>query len=85
MRFERTIVLCLAAGALLGCGQKGPLYLPDRTGAVITRPGPDSNTPPSQPQTAPTPVPSESAPETPPVTDSTTDDSSSQSKEPKPK
>lgn len=22
----------------LGCGQKGPLYLPDHTGAVVTRP-----------------------------------------------
>lgn len=85
MRFERMIALGLAAGMLLGCGQKGPLYLPDQTGEVVTRPGPVSNTPPSQPQSAPAPAPSESAPATPPVTDSTTDDSSSKNKEPKPK
>ncbi len=23
----------------IGCGQKGPLYLPEHTGAVVTRPG----------------------------------------------
>jgi len=38
-----------AAGALLvcaGCGFKGPLYLPERTGTVVTRPAqraPSSN------------------------------------------
>ncbi len=29
----------LVAGGLAGCGQKGPLYLPERNGTVITRPG----------------------------------------------
>ena len=29
----------LVAGGVAGCGQKGPLYLPERNGTVITRPG----------------------------------------------
>lgn len=38
----RSVLLCLA-GALplaltVGCGQKGPLYLPPKNGTVITRP-----------------------------------------------
>lgn len=31
--------LGLVAFGLAGCGQKGPLYLPDKNGSVITRPG----------------------------------------------
>ena len=85
MRFERMIALGIVAGALLGCGQKGPRYLPDKTGEVVTRPGPDSTAPPARPESASAPAPSESAPAAPPVTDSTTDDSSSKNKEPKPK
>jgi predicted small lipoprotein YifL len=30
--------------ALAGCGQKGPLYLPDRGGTIVTRPA-SSNSP----------------------------------------
>ena len=38
--FERLLVVALCAGALLaGCGQRGPLYLPDRNARVVTRPG----------------------------------------------
>jgi predicted small lipoprotein YifL len=84
MRFERMIALGIAASALLGCGQKGPLYLPDKTGEVVTRPGTDSTAPPSKPESTPAPASSESAPAAPPVTDPTTDDSSSKNKEPKP-
>lgn len=29
----------LALAATAACGQKGPLYLPDENGSVITRPG----------------------------------------------
>jgi predicted small lipoprotein YifL len=29
----------LVAGGVAGCGQKGPLYLPERNGTVVTRPG----------------------------------------------
>ena len=32
-------VLCVAvATTLAACGQKGPLYLPDQTGEIVTRP-----------------------------------------------
>ncbi len=35
----RATLLGLGAGLLLcGCGQKGPLYLPDKNPAVVTRP-----------------------------------------------
>jgi len=34
------ILLAACAAALLAaCGQKGPLYLPDENGTVVTRPG----------------------------------------------
>jgi predicted small lipoprotein YifL len=32
---------CIAL-TLGGCGQKGPLYLPDRDGSVVTRPAPSA-------------------------------------------
>ena len=32
-------VLMAAVVVLAGCGQKGPLYLPDKGGEVVTRPG----------------------------------------------
>jgi predicted small lipoprotein YifL len=54
---ERLVFLGLAvliAGALSACGQKGPLYLPDAPGEVVTRP---AATPP--------PAPSSPAPEVP--------------------
>jgi len=31
--------LLVAVAVLAGCGQKGPLYLPDKGGEVVTRPG----------------------------------------------
>lgn len=52
--------------ALAGCGQKGPLYLPDE-GNVVIRPVPQSDAPPPPTQDAPgTPtVPDESRKTTP--------------------
>ncbi len=48
----------LIAGALLAslgaCGQKGPLYLPDKGGEVVTRPGGPAQQQQS-PETAPQP------------------------------
>jgi predicted small lipoprotein YifL len=35
----RVAVLMAAIAVLAGCGQKGPLYLPDKGGEVVTRPG----------------------------------------------
>ena len=44
-----------ALGTLCGCGQKGPLYLPEKTGTVITRP---TQTPaPATPESTPAPAP----------------------------
>jgi predicted small lipoprotein YifL len=40
---------------LSGCGQKGPLYLPDKNAAVVTaptQPPPPATTPPAAPGTA---------------------------------
>lgn len=37
---------------LVGCGQKGPLYLPDEGGEVVTRPAGQQN---PSPETAPQP------------------------------
>jgi predicted small lipoprotein YifL len=45
-------LLCLAACVLglQGCGQKGPLYLPDATGEVVTRPASSETEEERQPQ-----------------------------------
>lgn len=52
---RRAVCLSALAAALLaaGCGQKGPLYLPDRNAPVVTAPA-----------TQPQPSPGESAPKT---------------------
>jgi predicted small lipoprotein YifL len=49
--------LIAATLALAGCGQKGPLYLPEKGGAVITAPAaaPPAPGQPSQPSPAPQP------------------------------
>ena len=41
---ERGVGLIALFVLLAGCGQKGPLYLPETTGEVVTRP---TQTPPS--------------------------------------
>jgi len=40
----KTRATCIAVMLLcvMGCGQKGPLYLPDHAGAVVTRPAADT-------------------------------------------
>jgi predicted small lipoprotein YifL len=53
--------LCALALAASGCGLKGPLYLPEKTGEVVVRPAPGT-TPPATPAEPPpestaTPVP----------------------------
>ena len=67
------------AVTLAACGQKGPLYLPDKGGAVVTSPVPSAAPPPAPaapPQSAPN-QPAQSAPEqptqTPPATPKKTD------------
>ena len=56
------IVLVCALGALAGCGQKGPLYLPDEAKQVVTRP---TQTPPPDP--APQDSNSPQSPDSPPA------------------
>jgi predicted small lipoprotein YifL len=63
--FRTCLGALIGSGLLLaGCGQKGPLYMPDTGGAVVTRPAgaaqsnPQQPTQPSQtasPETAPQP------------------------------
>ena len=38
MKITCLTLLCGAAALLIGCGQKGALYLPDQNAAVVTRP-----------------------------------------------
>ena len=52
--------------ALAGCGQKGPLYLPEKGGAVVTAPPPPPAAPGQPPQPSPAPGP-QSAAEPPPA------------------
>jgi predicted small lipoprotein YifL len=56
MTHRPIIAIVLAAGALLGCGQKGPLYLPEKTGEVVTRPAPAADAAPDAPRTIDTPL-----------------------------
>ena len=44
------LLLAFAALAAGGCGQKGPLYLPDKGGKVVTSP-PAADTSPAAPAT----------------------------------
>jgi len=73
MRCTHAGAAALAAAAAIGlaaCGQKGPLYLPEKGGAVVTTPAqtpPASPTPSGQPpQPSPAPQP-QSTPEPPPT------------------
>ncbi|HEY1873198.1 MAG TPA: lipoprotein [Steroidobacteraceae bacterium] len=43
--------------ALAGCGQKGPLYLPEKGGAVVTSPAATAPAPPPAPGQPPQPSP----------------------------
>jgi predicted small lipoprotein YifL len=60
----------LALAFLAACGQKGPLYLPDSTGEVVTRPAAtpapaptDTTSAPNSPQTVDDPAAAPPAPE----------------------
>ena len=71
-RFAPACVAALLACAVAGCGQKGPLYLPDAPGEVVTRPAttpsenteaPNSPQSPDSPPAPSSPVPEVTAPE----------------------
>ncbi len=64
------VVACVLAASLAGCGQKGPLYLPEEARDIVTRPAPPSSpSAPSSPETVdspdtpPPPAPEVSKPE----------------------
>lgn len=52
-----TMLVMLAVLGLGGCGQTGPLYLPD-SGTVVTRPSQSAPTPSAPAPSAPAPTPS---------------------------
>ena len=50
-RMRTGIWVLMICGSVIatGCGQKGPLYLPDKNATVVTRPAGTNNPPPAQP------------------------------------
>ena len=49
----KRVLICFAGAvplvlAVVGCGQKGPLYLPPKNGQVVTRPAGGAGAPPSE-------------------------------------
>jgi hypothetical protein len=64
-RLGRALLVALGfAVAPLGCGLKGPLYLPEKSGGVVVRPGPGAAAPPAPAPGASTePVPAPQVPE----------------------
>jgi predicted small lipoprotein YifL len=48
------VLLCLMVG-MVGCGQRGPLYVPDKNARVVTRPAATASAPAeaSAPSSAP--------------------------------
>jgi predicted small lipoprotein YifL len=54
-RFVTVVVGCGVLAGLGACGQKGPLYLPDKGGEVVTRPGGGQASQQQSPETAPQP------------------------------
>jgi predicted small lipoprotein YifL len=61
--------LGVLACVLGGCGLKGPLYLPEKTGEVVVRPAPAATPPatPAEPATAPPATPPPPPPQAPPT------------------
>ena len=54
MSATRVMLACALVGlmGLAGCGQRGPLYMPDRNARVVTRPA-AASAPSSAPSSAP--------------------------------
>ena len=73
-------VLLTAAGAavLAGCGQKGPLYLPEKNAPQVTAPATPATPAPAAPAGTATPAapPPPTAPPTPPQKKQNADDDS---------
>lgn len=76
-RCVRAAACALAASTALvlaGCGQKGPLYLPEKGGTVVTAPTEAPPPPAPQPQSTPGPPPESPASNPPPPKKSETDE-----------
>jgi predicted small lipoprotein YifL len=56
-----TLLAASAALLLAGCGQKGPLYLPEKRGATVTTPAGAAPVPAGQPVPSPAPQPQSTA------------------------
>jgi predicted small lipoprotein YifL len=69
----RALAAC-AELVLAGCGQKGPLYLPEKGGTVVTAPTEAPAPPAPQPQSTPGPPPEAPASSPPPPKKSDTDE-----------
>jgi predicted small lipoprotein YifL len=52
---KNVALMFVVAVVVAACGQKGPLYLPDEGGEVVTRPGGQQQRQPPSPETAPQP------------------------------
>jgi predicted small lipoprotein YifL len=52
----RLLIGCVILG-LAGCGQRGPLYLPDKNARVVTHPAAAAPADSSAPASAPGPLP----------------------------
>ena len=63
-RITKWVVAGALVASLVGCGQKGALYLPDKGGEVVTRPGGQTAQPaPQSPAPAPAPQPNSTDPD----------------------
>jgi len=69
MRRIAAASLCALVVAASGCGLKGPLYLPEKTGEVVVRPAPGTAPPatPAEPPPESTATPVPSPPQAPPT------------------
>lgn len=67
MRRIAAASLCALVVAASGCGLKGPLYLPEKTGEVVVRPTPGTTAPatPAEPPPESTATPVPPPPQTP--------------------
>jgi predicted small lipoprotein YifL len=64
MRMRRLLTMTLLACLLGACGQKGPLYLPDKNGSVVTTPA--ASPPPAQAPATPKKSPDDADGQSPP-------------------
>jgi predicted small lipoprotein YifL len=82
MKTATWIVIVGGSVVVAGCGQKGPLYLPDKNASVVTRPAGSTNTAPATTPaptttTPPTTAPDQTSPQQTPQGDSSQSQSSS--------